>query len=73
MEANRCAGWWGVPRVRIQCKKLTVEAQYQCWASSLFFVLAPNAPFLNGDQNEKKKRDPRLLEEEERASAAFGD
>jgi hypothetical protein len=22
-EANRCAGWWGVPRVRIQCKNLT--------------------------------------------------
>jgi hypothetical protein len=36
-------------------------------------VLARNARFLNGDQNEKKKRDPRLLEEEEGASAPFGD
>ena len=35
--------------------------------------MAPNALFLNGDQNEKKKRDPRLLEEEEGASTAFGD
>jgi hypothetical protein len=36
-------------------------------------VLALNALFLNGDHNEEKKRDPRLLEEEERLSAAFGD
>lgn len=36
-------------------------------------MLSRNALFLNGDQNEKKKRDPRLLEEEEGASAAFGD
>ena len=28
--------------------------------------------FLNGDQNEEKKRDPRLLEEKERTAAAFG-
>ena len=28
--------------------------------------------FLNGDQNEEKKRDPRLLEEEERTAAPFG-
>jgi hypothetical protein len=28
--------------------------------------------FLNGDQNEEKKRDPRLLEEEERTAASFG-
>jgi len=33
----------------------------------------PKALFLNGDQNEEKKRDPRLLEEEEGASAALGD
>jgi hypothetical protein len=28
--------------------------------------------FLNGDQNEEKKRDPRLLEEKERTAASFG-
>ena len=28
--------------------------------------------FLNGDQNEEKKRDPRLLEEKERTTASFG-
>jgi hypothetical protein len=28
--------------------------------------------FLNGDQNEEKKRDPRLLEETERTAASFG-
>lgn len=48
-------------------------AQWQCRASCLLFVLSRNALFLNGDQNEKKKRDPRFLEEEEGASAAFGD
>jgi hypothetical protein len=30
-----------------------------------FSWLALNELFLNGDQNEKKKRDPRLLEEKE--------
>jgi hypothetical protein len=32
----------------------------------------PKVFFLNGDQNEEKKRDPRLLEEKERTAASFG-